>query len=384
MVDRVGQQFGNYRLTQLLGSGGFADVYLGKHVYLDTHQAAIKVLRTQMPSEDKMRFRSEARTLARLWHPRIVRLLDFSIEGNTPFMVMEYVPNGTLCHRYPRGMRLPLPTIVSHILQLADALQYAHNQKLIHRDIKPANMFLGRHNEVLLGDFGIAILTQSIRSQSSEEIIGTWTYTAPEQLQGRSVLASDQYALGIVVYEWLTGDVPFHGSFMQLLYQHTYTPPPFLHEKIPNLPQGIEQVVMRAIAKDPQARFASVREFAQALASAWEHTNRIASESTIPAMKNMPLPVFSPAFGKSKEQWVRKGITHYHAKQYREAIAAYSFAIELAPTYTQAYALRGQAYSCLKEYQLAVKDFDQALKLEPNIVWIEIEREKAYRQLKRK
>src|SRR5712692_832172 len=146
MADRVGQQFGNYRLVRLLGQGGFAEVYLGEHIYLDT-PAAIKVLHTQLASEDVEHFRTEARTIARLVHPHIVRVLDYGVEGTTAFLVMDYAPHGTLRKHYPKGAPLPLSTIASYITQIADALQYAHEQKVIHRDVKPENMLLGRRNE---------------------------------------------------------------------------------------------------------------------------------------------------------------------------------------------------------------------------------------------
>jgi len=117
---------------------------------------------------------------------------------------MDYAPNGTLRQRHPKGVALPLPLIVSYVKQLADALQYAHDEKLIHRDVKPDNMLLGRRNEVLLSDFGIALVAQSTRYQSAQEMAGTMAYMAPEQIQGKPLLASDQYSLGIVIYEWLT------------------------------------------------------------------------------------------------------------------------------------------------------------------------------------
>lgn len=146
MADRIGQQLGHYHLTRLLGKGGFADVYLGQHIHLDT-PAAIKVLHTELTNEDVTLFRTEARNLARLIHPHIVRLLDFGIEENTPYLVMDYALNGTLRRQYPRGMKLPLSTIVPYVNQIADALQYAHDEKLVHRDIKPENMLLGRNNQ---------------------------------------------------------------------------------------------------------------------------------------------------------------------------------------------------------------------------------------------
>src|SRR5437868_7877245 len=147
MTDRVGEQLGNYRLSRLLGQGGFADVYLGEHLHLGT-QAAIKVLHTRLAPDDLEGFRNEARTIARLEHPNIVRVLEFGIEGGIPFLVMSYAPNGNLRQRHVKAVPLPLPTIVSYIKQVAAALQYAHDQKVIHRDVKPENMLLGRHNEV--------------------------------------------------------------------------------------------------------------------------------------------------------------------------------------------------------------------------------------------
>src|SRR5205085_6965448 len=164
MTNRVGQQLGNYQLISHLGEGGFAEVYLGEHVHLGT-QAAIKVLHTQLARDDMEQFRTEARTIAHLEHPHIVRILDFGVEDKTPFLVMSYAPNGTLRQRYSRGERVPLPTIVSYVKQIADALQYAHDEKLIHRDIKPGNMLLDRRNEILLSDFGIATAAQSSRYQ---------------------------------------------------------------------------------------------------------------------------------------------------------------------------------------------------------------------------
>src|SRR5256714_13182968 len=154
MTDRVGQQLGNYQLIRLLGEGGFAEVYLGEHIHLGT-EAAIKVLHTQLASDDVDKFRTEARTIARLIHPHIVRVLEFGVEGKTPFLVMEYAPNGTLRQRHQKGSRLPLELVLSYVRQIASALQHAHEQRLIHRDIKPENMLLGRTHEVLLSDFGL-------------------------------------------------------------------------------------------------------------------------------------------------------------------------------------------------------------------------------------
>jgi serine/threonine protein kinase len=272
MANLVGQQLGTYRLTRLLGQGGFADVYLGEHTHLNT-LAAIKVLRTRLTGEDIENFRNEARTIAQLKHPNIVRVLDFNVEDNTPFLVMDYALNGTLRQRHPRGTPLPVVTILPYVKQMAAALQYAHDRKYIHRDVKPENMLLSSDNEVLLSDFGIAVMTPSARpgglqgqSQSvGWDPIGTVVYMAPEQIQGRTVLASDQYALAVVIYEWLTGVLPFRGSYIEVVTQQVNAPPPPLREKAASLSPDVEQVVMMALAKDPQRRFGSVQAFATAL-----------------------------------------------------------------------------------------------------------------------
>src|SRR5207237_1686469 len=130
MTDRLGQQLGHYRLLRLLGQGGFADVYLAEHVHLET-QVAVKVLSMRLTGENVEQFRTEARTVARLVHPHIVRVLDFGVEDGTPYLVMDYAPHGTLRQLHPKGTRLPLPTIVTYVKQVAEALQYAHDAKLI-------------------------------------------------------------------------------------------------------------------------------------------------------------------------------------------------------------------------------------------------------------
>ncbi|QBD81651.1 hypothetical protein EPA93_39050 [Ktedonosporobacter rubrisoli] len=271
MPDRVGQQLGNYRLTSILGQGGFAEVYLGQHVYLGT-QAAIKVLHTQLSSGDAERFHTEARTVAHLIHPHIVRVLEFGIDNSTPFLVVDYAPNGTLRKRYPSGTLLPLAAIVSYVRQAADALQYAHEQRIIHRDVKPENMLLGRRNELLLSDFGIALVAQSARynsTQSMQELAGTIAYMAPEQIQAQAGPASDQYSLAIIVYEWLCGARPFQGSFAEVAVKHTLVSPPPLRERVPELSEAIEKVVLQALAKDPKQRFPDITAFATALEQAY-------------------------------------------------------------------------------------------------------------------
>ena len=286
MTDRIGQQLGNYRLTQLLGRGGFAEVYLGYHLRLQ-RQAAIKVLHAYLSEQKTEMFQQEAQIIAALDHPNIVRILDFDVQNGIPFLVMDYLPHGTLRQLHPQGERVPLPTIVSHVKQVAGALQYAHDRRLIHRDVKPENMLIGQRNEVVLSDFGIAAIAHSTSSMTAQASVGTIYYMAPEQIQAQARAASDQYALGIVVYEWLSGKRPFHGSFMEIFAKHLMTPPPPLQEILPELSIEIEEVVLTALAKDPKQRFGSVQAFARALEQA--------SQGTLPAEQSRPA---DPAYAR--------------------------------------------------------------------------------------
>ena len=279
MPDHVGEQLGPYQLIQLLGQGHWGSVYLGEHQHLRT-QAAIKVLHGPWDEPEVEGFLGEARTLAHLRHPHIVRVLDFGVQQGTPFLVMEYAPGGTLRQLHPKGMRVPLQTVVAYLTQVAEALQYAHEQRLIHRDLKPENLLLGPDQQVWLSDFGLAIVAHSARSQSVQQTAGTLAYMAPEQLRGQATAASDQYALGILAYEWLAGERPFSGPSTQVAVQQTLASPPPLREKVPTLPSLVEQVVFQALAKDPSARFPTVEAFARALE---EGSLEDASGRTVPA-----------------------------------------------------------------------------------------------------
>ncbi len=286
MADLTGKQLGNYRIHRLIGRGGFADAYLGEHVYLRT-QVALKVLQAKVANDEDLEvFLKEARTIAHLIHPNVVRVTDFGVEAETPFLVMDYAPNGTLRQRHHKGTIVPITSIILYIKQIATALQYAHDEKLIHRDIKPENMLLGRKDEVLLGDFGIALISQSSRYESTQDVVGTVAYMSPEQIQGKPRPASDQYSLGVVVYEWLSGDRPFHGSFTELCTQHMFASPPPLRERVPEIALDIEQVVTTALAKDPKQRFGNVQAFANALEQA--HLASLSKPTPVPAPQATP------------------------------------------------------------------------------------------------
>ena len=264
-TDRIGQRFGDYWLRRRLGGGAFGNVYLGEHTH-DQSLAAVKAMHMRLTRSEELRaFINEVRTF-RLQHPHIVRVLDVGIAPDeTPFLVMEYASDGTLRDRHPKESRLPLATILSFVTPIASALQYAHDRQVIHRDVKPENMLLGPDGQVWLSDFGIATVAHSTHSLTTESMGGTLPYMAPEQIQGRPRPQSDQYALAIVVYEWLTGTRPFHGTPIEIAMQHQMTPPPALRTSVPELLPELEQIVLTALSKEPKDRFGNVQAFSTAL-----------------------------------------------------------------------------------------------------------------------
>jgi serine/threonine protein kinase len=290
MLDRTLQQVGNYRIIRRLGRGGFADVYLGEHRYLKS-AAALKILRISLSKKDAQRFLEEAQILARLRHANIVRVLDFAIEDDTPVLIMDYVPGGSLRERHPRGTPVPLAMVVDYVERIAAALQYAHNQHTIHRDIKPENILLDADQYPVLSDFGLALLAASPDLLSTQDLAGTAAYISPEQVRGRPGFASDQYALAVVTYEWITGACPFAGTAFEMMERHLSATPPPLRERCPDLPTAVEQVVLKALSKDPGDRYYSVAAFAYALRrSCQESTQPNEDPQVTVSLRAIPLP----------------------------------------------------------------------------------------------
>jgi serine/threonine protein kinase len=293
-ISRVGQQIGNYHLVKLLGQGAFADVYLGKHILLKT-QVAIKLMRVRLTKEPLEAFLNEAQTVARLRHPHIVRVFEGNVEDGVPYLVMDYFPRGTLREHYPSGTQLSPTQVAPFIEQLAAALSYAHQQRLIHRDVKPENILVDEDGQLLLSDFGLVLSVHSSTSETPKGMAGTVPYMAPEQLQGHPRFASDQYALGIIAYEWLTGERPFKGSFVEIASQHMLVPPVPPRQKVPTLPEAVEQVVLKALAKEPTQRFANTVEFAQALKQACTDLSSLPTSQLAPLEHPSPQPPMQQA-----------------------------------------------------------------------------------------
>jgi serine/threonine protein kinase len=275
-------QGGRYRYERLLGSGGMGEVYLMQDTRVG-RQVAIKVVRAENPAQSERAtdaarlFQREARAIATLEHPNILPLYDFGEEMRAEmaitYMVMPYCADGSLeAWQRAQGQQFLSPRQVACLVEQAgEALQYAHDHRIIHLDVKPSNFLLRRNSRdpqrptLLLADFGIARNFTTV-SRSSRTIRGTPTSMAPEQWSGNPVFASDQYALAVMAYELLAGRPPFTGSMEQLMYQHftVQAPPPGKFS--PRLPSALDKVLLRALAKQPAERFPTVADFADALA----------------------------------------------------------------------------------------------------------------------
>jgi eukaryotic-like serine/threonine-protein kinase len=266
-----GQGLADYELLNLLGESDQARVYLGQHPTLE-HPVAVKLLQAQTDTREVQRFLTQSAMLSKLDHPHIIHIYDFGLtDADTPYLVMDYAPYGTLRQRYPRGTQLPLAAVAYYAEQVADALQYVHEHQLVHRDVKPQNMLVSTDNQIILNDFGTAIISYSL-IPNVVDFEGTVIYAAPEQLEGRSLRSSDQYALAVMTHELLCGTWPFTGTFEEVTRKHLFEQPPTLREKGVEVPLIVEDALQRALAKEPERRFASIQDFTHLLTQAWRAT----------------------------------------------------------------------------------------------------------------
>ncbi|MBN1889547.1 MAG: PD40 domain-containing protein [Thermoflexales bacterium] len=261
-------KLGKYQVLEEIGRGGMGAVYKGYDPQLD-RPVAIKLLAPHLAWEREFveRFLREARAAARLRHPNIIGIHDVGQDGDTYYFVMDFLPGPSLKQLVTQKGRL-LPAEAMPILrQLAGALDYAHQQGLIHRDVKPANVIFDARGQAVLTDFGIAKATQETGLTATGKSIGSPHYMAPEHVQGQPVSArTDQYALGILAFEMLSGQLPFNAdSTTTVLYKQVHEKPPSITELCPDLPPAIESALERALAKSPAERYASCSDLAVAL-----------------------------------------------------------------------------------------------------------------------
>ena len=274
----VGETVGPYRITEQLGSGGMATVFKAYHAALDRY-VAIKVLHPAFKEDANFlaRFQREARVVAKLEHPSIVPVHDFSDHHGQPYLVMRYVEGETLKARLARG-RLSTDETLKAIHVVGAALIYAHGQGVLHRDIKPSNVILTPKGDVFLTDFGLARIAQAGESTLSQDsILGTPQYISPEQAKGERDLdaRTDVYSLGVVTYELLVGRVPYQADTpYAVVHDHIFTPLPMPRSINPNLPEPLERFLLKTLAKDRAGRFQSVADMMTGL-------NRAVGESRI-------------------------------------------------------------------------------------------------------
>ncbi|MFB5087075.1 Stk1 family PASTA domain-containing Ser/Thr kinase [Psychrobacillus sp. PGGUH221] len=262
---------GRYKLLEMIGGGGMSHVYLAHDMILD-RDVAIKVLRYDFSNEEELRrrFQREALSATSLTHPNIVNIYDVGEDEDIHYIVMEYVRGETLKQYIQRNAPVSPVRTVTIMRQLTSAIANAHNNHIIHRDIKPQNILLDEEGKVKITDFGIAMALSATSYTQTNSVLGTVHYLSPEQARGGTATnRSDIYALGIVLFELLTGQLPFSGeSAVSIALKHLQTETPSIRSIIPSIPQSLENVVLKATAKDPNNRYHSAEEMEEDLATA--------------------------------------------------------------------------------------------------------------------
>lgn len=296
----IGRVIGTYKIQQKLGEGGMGAVYKGVDTMLD-REVAIKALKPELASQTAIveRFRTEAVTLAKLHHPNIATLYSLFRQGDELYMVLEYVRGQSLDEILARRGALDADEVIPVFCQILDGINHAHEYGIIHRDIKPANMMLTENGTLKVLDFGIARLLGSDRMTRAGNVIGTLEYMAPEQVKGLETDArSDTYALGMMLYEMLTGRAPFDTeNEFELMKLQTESYPPEPRTIKPGIPESVEAAIMRAIQKDPDARFQTAGEFRESLLDAGFAERGVLRRGTDPGAAT-PGPISTPPVSK--------------------------------------------------------------------------------------
>jgi serine/threonine protein kinase len=283
---------GAYRLEERIGKGGMGEVYRAQHLRLG-REAAVKILPANLVTESDFlkRFEREASSAASLTHPHILQVYDYGEQDGVPYLVMPYIKNGTLKDRLESGTVSP-PQMAHYLSEVASALDFAHQKGIVHRDVKPANILIDEHDHAYLGDFGIAKALEGTDNLTQTGLgVGTPEYMAPEQAQGRAEPRSDLYALGVMVYQMLTGRVPYSGnSTVEVLMKHLQEPVPVANLRGPAA-QQFGPILQRALSKDPNGRYGSGRELMAAVNDAMTRTGLANAGPVAPTIVgHAPLP----------------------------------------------------------------------------------------------
>ncbi|HEY0752363.1 MAG TPA: protein kinase [Ktedonobacteraceae bacterium] len=263
----LGKEIGNYRIIAEINSGAFGSVYKAEHIHLKERVAAIKLLHTYLGSQQEQeQFAQEAQILEMLKHPYILPLYDFGFSERQPYLIAQYATGGSLRDRLRQQKLLRIEQIIAILVQVGQALYHAHQRNIIHRDLKPENILFNAQGEALLADFGIATMLSTASIKHVTTILGTPAYMAPEQFQSTISKESDQYALGCIAYELMTGYLPFRASdALSMGYKHVNEQPlpPTRHN--PQIPATVEAAILKAMAKQRAERYPDILTFLTAL-----------------------------------------------------------------------------------------------------------------------
>ncbi len=295
MAFNEGENVGSYRVMEKLGRGGMATVYKAYHANLDRY-VALKVLHPAFLEDPNFlaRFQREARLVARLEHPNIVPVYDFAEHDEQPYLVMKYIEGDTLKADLNKG-RLEVDEVWKVVEAVGAGLGHAHQQGILHRDIKPSNVIMAKDGKAYLADFGLARIAQSGESTlSSDMIMGTPQYISPEQAKGEKDLdnRTDIYSFAVMLYEMVVGKVPFSSDTpFSIIHDHIYSPLPLPHLVNPNVPDEVERVLLKALAKEREDRYESVEALNIAFKKAWDDSNVDMADATMTSpIQNIPIP----------------------------------------------------------------------------------------------
>ena len=280
----IGKKIGNYRITVEINSGAFGSVYKAEHTYLKERVVAIKLLHTYMEAlQERMQFAQEAQFLAMLEHPHVLSLLDFGFSEHRPYLITRYAAGGSLRDMLKQQTSISIEKAISILTQIGQALHHAHQQNIIHRDLKPANVLFNAQGEALLADFGIATMLSTASIKQLATIGGTPQYMAPEQFRGLVSKEGDQYALGCIAYELMSGHLPFSApDFLSMGFKHLSEKPIPPTRYNPHIPAETEAAILKAMAKQRHERHATLPIFLTALMAPFTQTPARKAVPTMP------------------------------------------------------------------------------------------------------
>jgi serine/threonine protein kinase len=369
----IGKQIGNYRITGPLDAGAFGSVYKGVHIYLSNREVAIKLMHHTHLGEEHERasFLQEAQFLEMLKHPHILPIYDVGIDEGTPYIVAEFAPNGSLrdLMKAYRPKLISMEEALTILSQVGQALEYVHQQNIVHRDLKPENILFDARRDALLADFGIAVFLETTKTKYVD-VIGSPLYMAPEQFEGFASRRSDQYALACIGYEMLTGEPPFtgqHAVIIGMKHQMEMPVPPRQHN--PTIPEYMEKALLKALAKERTERYPDMTSFLAALLDLPLPAQYVTTSRILPAENSVPLSAFTPNVNvknRTKEEWLDEGNRLYNISQFQDALQAFENAIQIDPTFADAYEGKTSTLCALGRYQEALNSVETALKLDPS------------------